>query len=263
MRVTPGGSVPAGRGFTLIEMVIVIGIVAILAALITPLAVNQIAQKRFDACREELVLVRQAIVGDPTLIQGGIRSSFGFVGDLGTLPATLTDLTTQGAWSPWPQDSGYGWFWGWRGPYLSEVDDPWGQPYRYATAGLPTGIAARIWSIGPDGVTGSADDVTSDIRRDEVWSMVAGNTFDKDYVQATFSGSVNGTEPIALDYPDGSGVAQAALSYSAPPVYHLTSAIPIGIRSIRFKASAVLPAVTMLLPVNNGPVTTLNLVDPH
>ncbi len=267
MRGSDSGFAWRRNGFTMMEMVIVLGIVAILAALITPLAVNQVAQKRFDACREELGSIRQALVGDPALVQGGIRTSFGFVGDLGALPATLTDLTAQGAWPSWPQDSGFGWSWGWRGPYLSEVTDPWGQPYLYATAGLPAGIAARIWSVGPDSVTGNADDVAIDIRIDEAWSMVAGNTLDKDFVAATFGGSLDVpagyVQPIALDFPNGAGVAQSALQYSTPPVYHLTSAIPIGIRSIRFKASLALPAITLLIPINNGPLTTLNLVDPH
>lgn len=253
-------------GFTLMELVIVIGIVAILAALITPLAVNQVTQKRFDACNEELRLIKQAIAGDPSLVQGGIRSSFGFVGDLGCLPATLTDLTAQGAWPVWPQNSGYGWSWGWRGPYLSEVIDPWGQPYSYASAGLAAGLAARVWSVGPDGISGSADDVAIELQFTEVYAMVVGNTFDKDFVAATFTGALNVpagyVQPLALDYPTGAGVAQSAVQYAAPPIFQFTSAIPIGIRSIRFKPSATLPAVTLLVPVNNGPVSTLNLVDP-
>ena len=51
-------------GFTIGEMVIVIAIIAVLAALITPLAVNQITQARYKTCREELSLLKKTIVGD-------------------------------------------------------------------------------------------------------------------------------------------------------------------------------------------------------
>jgi hypothetical protein len=41
--------------------------------------------------------------------------------------------------------------------------DPWGQPYRMRCGdGLPAGVSGvAIWSIGPDGVDGNADDVRS------------------------------------------------------------------------------------------------------
>ena len=35
--------------------------------------------------------------------------------------------------------------------------DPWGRPFRYARV-TPTG-PVRIWSVGPDGIDGTADDV--------------------------------------------------------------------------------------------------------
>ncbi len=67
----------AKRGFTMIEIIIVLAVISILAALIVPLALNQITQKRYTTCREELQLLKQAIVGDATLVAGGVRSSFG------------------------------------------------------------------------------------------------------------------------------------------------------------------------------------------
>jgi len=52
----------------------------------------------------------------------------------------------------------------WRGPYLAIVfrermtTDPWGQPIRYASPGK-NGRNYDIWSVGPDGIDGNADDV--------------------------------------------------------------------------------------------------------
>lgn len=45
----------------------------------------------------------------------------------------------------------------WRGPYADQIPiDPWGHPYRYER---PQEDQFRLWSMGPDGVDGSDDDV--------------------------------------------------------------------------------------------------------
>ncbi len=47
---------------------------------------------------------------------------------------------------------------GWQGPYIETLwPDPWRAPFRYAAeaGGL------RLWSDGPDGVTGSDDDIAA------------------------------------------------------------------------------------------------------
>ncbi|MCO6458434.1 MAG: type II secretion system protein GspG [Pirellulaceae bacterium] len=45
----------------------------------------------------------------------------------------------------------------WRGPYADQIPlDPWGHPYRYER---PQEDTFRLWSMGPDGVDGSVDDV--------------------------------------------------------------------------------------------------------
>jgi len=278
-------------GFTMGEMVIVIAIIAILAALIAPLAVNIISQKRVDACRQELKNIKIAIAGDPSLIEGGTRSSFGFVGDLGTLPVSLDELLrrfqTPGdtvTRLAYPQDPGFGWYWGWRGPYITDVavstgviSDPWGNGYNYVLNPV-SNIAARIWSNGNnmtnDSGTGAViggDDISIDIRMDEVFSQVSGNTFDKDFVQQRFNGivDVGFTDPIRLDFPNGTAVVQAALNSSYtntayPPIYQFNVNIPIGIRSIRFRPTITATTNSVLLVhINNGPMTTMNLVNPN
>jgi prepilin-type N-terminal cleavage/methylation domain-containing protein len=256
---------PAAAGFTMGEMVIVLAVIAILAALITPLAVNQITQSRYDAAREELLVIKQAIVGDPSLIEGGSRSSFGFVGDLGVLPSAadgLEDLvgntiysTFTVVYSNWPQTHASNLIWGWRGPYISEYTDPWGNEYNYTTAGLPAYIAARIWSIGADQVNGTSDDVSIDIRADEVTSMISGNTLDQCGRSSTY-----GT-PIRIYYPAGTaGVLSIDATYTSPPIFQFAS-IPIGLRTITF-TTATPTTVTKFITINNGPMVTFNLMDP-
>lgn len=254
------------KGFTLGEMVIVIAIITILAAIITPLAVNQITQARYDACWDEIEEIKKAIVGDPSLVENGSRSSFGFVGDLGILPSAadgLEDLvanTVYGTftvtYSNWPQTHTSGLVWGWRGPYISEYADPWGNNYNYTTAGLPANIVARIWSMGADQQSGTNDDVAIDIRNDEVYSMVNGNTLDECGKSATYG------NPITIFMPGGTGAATISINatYTNPPIFQFTS-IPAGVRTITF-TPVTSPTITKFITINNGPIVLYNLRDP-
>jgi general secretion pathway protein G len=50
----------------------------------------------------------------------------------------------------------------WTGPYLTETKlplDPWGNPYQYAFPGTHNKERPDIWSRGPDGQDGTADDI--------------------------------------------------------------------------------------------------------
>jgi prepilin-type N-terminal cleavage/methylation domain-containing protein len=262
-------------GFTMGEMVIVIAIIAILAALITPLAVNIIEQKRVDACIEELNNIKKAFVGDASLVQGGTRSSFGFVGDLGILPANLGELVTNSQARPVYQQYGAtGMFYGWRGPYVNEFRDPWGNDYNYLTRAVTNTDKriALIWSSGQDGQTDAdplsadtrnTDNILISINQDEAFSMVSGNTLDQCDACSPFTN-------ISISYPNGTGVVSTAnkTTTAANPVYVILGTdtstglgIPIGIRAITF-ATATPTVVNKLIQVNNGPMVTMNIKDP-
>jgi general secretion pathway protein G len=49
----------------------------------------------------------------------------------------------------------------WKGPYLqsSNLNDPWGNPYRYEPQGKRNVESYDVWSAGPDGQDGTADDI--------------------------------------------------------------------------------------------------------
>ena len=242
------------NGFSMMEMIIVIGIIAILASLITPLAVNYISQKRYDVCNDELKIIKQAIIGDPTLVEGGTRSSFGFVGDLGQLPAILDDLITQGAMPSWNPASNV--YFGWRGPYISDLNDPWGKAYIYTIHSPPIDtIIVTIFSQGQDGISGNTDDVSITIREDEAFSMISGNSLDTCGAGAAFTN-------IQVFYPAVTAIVGTPVNtvntVLTAPHYNIQTAIPIGIRYI----SVGNPAMNKLIYINNGPLTIVNLRTP-
>ena len=56
---------------------------------------------------------------------------------------------------------------GWKGPYIiSLTRDPWRQPFLYET----TGTSVRVYSRGPDGVTGTPDDISVTALDSNIWT---------------------------------------------------------------------------------------------
>ncbi len=50
----------------------------------------------------------------------------------------------------------------WNGPYINNprlLQDPWGEPYDYQAPGLHNVGAYDLWTRGPDGQDGTADDI--------------------------------------------------------------------------------------------------------
>ncbi|MFH1007982.1 MAG: prepilin-type N-terminal cleavage/methylation domain-containing protein [Candidatus Latescibacterota bacterium] len=150
----------SNRGFTLIEVVVVLAIMGILAGVLIPSVFRQIERARETATQEEVEYIHRAIVGDPK------AKNYGYLGDAGSLPATLSDLLTQPVGIPLHSDSTngipnkHGVRRGWRGPYLNlrynDLLDAWGTPYRY---GQPPDGAGRIRSAGQDKTFDNTDDI--------------------------------------------------------------------------------------------------------
>lgn len=137
--------VPAGQtGLTLIEMIVVLAIIALVAALIVPNVIGRPDQARVTVANTDLRTISAALKmyrldnGDyPTTDQG---------------LAALSQRPTSGPapinWSP----SGY----------LEQVPtDPWGRPYSYFSPGK-NGGGFQIVTFGKDGKPGG-DEVDADI----------------------------------------------------------------------------------------------------
>jgi prepilin-type N-terminal cleavage/methylation domain-containing protein len=131
------------EGFTLIEVIIVIAVLAVLAGAMAPLAVRMVDSSRQDLTLKRQQLIYQAILGDIT------APGSGFLSDIGRIPdSTMTELSVRGSLPIYSiQACGVGM--GWRGPYLLDGVDSNGQPLD--GWGMPMVlVGGQITSAGPD-----------------------------------------------------------------------------------------------------------------
>ncbi len=127
------GCTPIARGFTLIEILVVITIIGILAVLIVPKVMGRPDEARVVAARQGISAIQQALrmykmdnMRYPTTEQG------------------LQALVAKPAIAPVPTN--------WKGYLDSLPKDPWGHPYQYLQPGLHGEV--DIFSYGSDGVAG-------------------------------------------------------------------------------------------------------------
>lgn len=83
------------RGFTLLEMLLVLFLMALVASAGLMLTEGVEDQAKYDETKRRMALIRTAIVGDPTRTVNGTPEISGFVADMGRLPNDLRELTEQ------------------------------------------------------------------------------------------------------------------------------------------------------------------------
>ncbi len=126
------------QGFTLTEIMLVVVIIGILAALVIPKIAGSSERARVTAAQAD--------------IKGGIKSAIGqYEVDNGFYPKSLQDLIVQ------PSNAK-----NWHGPYFDSGKvpmDPWGNPYVYYYPGKHNVASYDLLSTGPDGREGTDDDI--------------------------------------------------------------------------------------------------------
>lgn len=132
------------KAFTLIELMLVVIIIGVLAAMVVPRLAGRSEQARQAAAQAD--------------IEANIATALDLYElDNGQYPTTeqgLSALTTKPTSSPVPTD--------WRGPYLKkEPVDPWARPYIYSFPGEHNVGDYDLASWGKDGAEGGGDDVVN------------------------------------------------------------------------------------------------------
>ncbi len=133
-------------GFTLIEVMVVIVILGIMAALVVPNLVGRQDQAQVTAARSDIAAIGNAL-------------------DLYRLDNNTYPSTEQGLEALIEKPSGFPEPRNWRSPYLRKKlpEDPWGNPYQY----LSTDRGFELFSYGADGQEGG-EGTSADIRFEDV-----------------------------------------------------------------------------------------------
>lgn len=129
----------AKSGFTLVELLLVLVILASLAVIVVPKLTGRSEQARVTAARADIANLETALDA--------------FEIDNGRYPTTEEGIAALVEAPPDLDD--------WKGPYIKRgvPNDPWGNPYVYTCPGRYNTSGYDLYSMGPDGQEGGDDDI--------------------------------------------------------------------------------------------------------
>jgi general secretion pathway protein G len=231
-------------GFTLVEMVMVIIIIAVLGGIAVMKIGSSIETSKFEATRSEMDQLALAIAGNAVIEAAGARSDFGYIGDIGALPPNLDALAANPGFATWD------------GPYISSnIDsddfkkDAWGMAYVYFNTTLRSvGSGSNI----DKAITSSSADLLN--------NTISGYLLDADV-------DMPGTDyrdslEISLLYPDGTGNITTTTIYPDANGSFYFSGIPVGNHLLRVVYIPDSDTVEYDLSVNPASGTYLDIVFP-
>ena len=148
----------SGSGFTLTEIVVVMVLLSILAAVAVPNFIDLRTDAKSAITKDEMMMLKRGIVGDGRVVSGGQYAFPGYEADNGAPPIALTSLASQpigiSTYDPITRA-------GWRGPYVDTsavsdyTQDAWGVSFVFSTN--PRFI--RSWGPNKTNNSGGGDDI--------------------------------------------------------------------------------------------------------
>lgn len=133
------------KGFTLLEILLVVGLLALLATFAIPALVQQGDRAKKD-------IATAAVMPNGSIGQAIRLYKF----NTGKYPEELKYLIEK------PSDDDVASKW--TGPYLEDsrgLLDPWGADFMYEPDGKKNEGSYDLWSKGPDGIDGNEDDIVN------------------------------------------------------------------------------------------------------
>ncbi len=126
------------KGFTLIELMLVVIIIGALSAMVIPRLAGRSEQARVAAAQADVSANISTALKLYELDNGGYPRS---LNELFNKPGSALN---------------------WNGPYLEKAPiDPWGRKYKYKSPGTHRSQSYDLFSVGKDGREGSDDDVVN------------------------------------------------------------------------------------------------------
>ncbi len=203
------------KGLSLIEVTIIIVAVGILASLAMQSMTALMKDARVAQTEKEMEMLAKAIAGDPSVmaVAGGVRSDFGYVGDVGALPANLQALAANPGYDTWD------------GPYLPPdfnretndyTKDAWGVDYTYSG-----GVTITSTGSGSNIVRRIADS-TADLLSNEIVGII------RDINDSLPTADDTADLDVFVIYPDGTGGVDTITYEVSDTGWFAAGPVPIG-----------------------------------
>ena len=230
------------KGYSLFEMIIVIVIISILTTVTLKSLKTSSDISRVEKTKEELLQLAYSIAGNPNLVSAGKRTDFGYIGDIGVLPANLDALVQNpGGYTTW------------NGPYLkddyylsaasSESEfkiDAWGTAYTYSGS-------VTITSTGSgSSITQKIANSSNDLLLNKISVVII--DLNNSPPGATYKDSLR----FILSYPNGTGSTTNQSLTPTPNGFVQFSSIPIGTHTLKIAYTPTADTLTRIISIAPG-----------